>query len=286
LAHFNEKGLPYIIAYTKADLVCNHNTANKNEIYVSSVTGDGINSLKNMLGLFAKDLENEKCIISDLLKPNDVVVLVTPIDESAPKGRLILPQQQTIRDIINAHCTAIVCQPEELKATIAMLKTKPSMVVTDSQAFESVEKNTPSDIRLTSFSILFAKYKGNLQVLVDGAKAIDTLKNGDKILVAEGCTHHRQCNDIGTVKLPRLIEKHTGVKPQYKFVSGGEFPDELGDYKLIIHCGGCMLNEKEMQSRINKATSQNVPIVNYGVAIAHIHSILPRALSPFGNISY
>ena len=219
-----------------------------------------------------------------MLSYGDIVVLVIPIDESAPKGRLILPQQQTIRDILNVHCSFIACQDTELKQTLASLSTKPKLIITDSQAFEKVAKDTPDDVMLTSFSILFARYKGDLKELVKGAAKLSWLKSSDKILISEGCTHHHQCNDIGTVKMPNWIEKFTGVKPEYIFTSGGEFPDNLSDYSLIVHCGGCMLNEKEMKHRIAKAVAANVPIVNYGIAIAQMHGILKRSLQPFPDI--
>lgn len=286
ISEFESRNLPYIIAYTKSDLLKNTKELKDNEIYVSSVTNDGINELKDLIGKFSKSLNNEKHIVSHILSPNDIVILVTPIDESAPKGRIILPQQQVLREVLDAHCTALVCQPEELPQILGSLNTKPKMVITDSQVFEEVSKSTPDDILLTSFSILFAGYKGDLKNLVEGAKAIDRLKNGDKVLIAEGCTHHRQCNDIGTVKFPKWISEYIGANPEYSFSSGGDFPDNLKEYSLIIHCGGCMLNEKEMKSRIIKAKAQNTPIVNYGVAIAHMHGILKRCLMPFKDIDY
>ena len=282
---FKERKLPYIIAYTKADLLEAKKKLNENEIYVSSKTKSGINEIKELIGKFAKGSLNTKHIVSDIISENDIVILVTPIDESAPKGRLILPQQQVLRELLDAHCTGVVCQPEELKRTISMLSKKPRLVITDSQVFDKASSLTPDDIPLTSFSILFARYKGNLDELIKGAKALGNIKSGDNILICEGCTHHRQCNDIGTVKIPRLIEKFTGVKPNYSFTSGGEFPEDLGGISLIVHCGGCMLNEKEMRSRIEKAKEQNIPIINYGILIAHTNKILKRALEPFDNIS-
>ncbi|MBR0044479.1 MAG: [Synergistaceae bacterium] len=224
---------------------------------------------------------NDTRLIADLLEPNDIVVLVIPIDESAPKGRLILPQQQVIRDILDAHCIALTCQPEELKDILKFIK--PKIVVTDSQAFKRVDQDTPSDIYLTSFSILFARYKGDLKTLVRGANKLSSLKPGDKVLISEGCTHHRQCGDIGTVKIPALIKKFTKAVPEFKFTSGGEFPDldELKNYDLIIHCGGCMLNDREMANRINKACEAGVEIVNYGVAIACMNGILKRSIEIF-----
>lgn len=281
IEEFKSRNLPYIIAYTKSDLLNKRKELADNEIYVSSTDKTGIYELKELIGRLFENVKKEKYIVSDLLCPNDIVVLVTPIDESAPKGRLILPQQQVLRELLDTHCTAIVCQHEELSQTVRALNKKPKLVITDSQVFEYLSNNLSDDIPLTSFSILFARYKGNLDTLVNGAKTIDNLKNGDKVLISEACTHHRQCNDIGTVKLPKWLEKYTGAKLEYSFTSGGDFPEDPNDYALIIHCGGCMINEREMNSRINKATAKGVPIVNYGVAIAHMHGILNRALSPF-----
>lgn len=284
IKEFENRNLPYIIAYTKCDLLNQRNKLKDNEIYVSSTDKTGINVLKELIGRLYKDVQRDKLIVADLLSPNDVVVLVTPIDESAPKGRLILPQQQVLRELLDANCIAVVCQPEELSQAISKLNSKPKMVITDSQAFEYVSNNLPKEIPLTSFSILFARYKGNLDTLVSGAKAIDKLKDGDRLLISEGCTHHRQCNDIGTVKLPRWLEEFTGARLDYDFSSGGDFPEDLADYSLVIHCGGCMINEREMNNRINKCRAQGVPIVNYGVAIAHMHHILDRALSPLSSV--
>ena len=213
------------------------------------------------------------------------MVLVVPIDKAAPKGRLILPQQQTIRDILEADAVSIVVKENELKNTLQQLGKKPKMVITDSQVFGKVNADTPKDIMLTSFSILFARYKGDLEHAVKGAKALDTLRDGDKILIAEGCTHHRQCDDIGTVKIPRWIETYTGVKPEYVFTSGTEFPDDLSPYKMIVHCGGCMLNEREMKYRVACALDQGVPITNYGILIAYMNHILERSLEPFPQIA-
>lgn len=274
--------IPYIIAYTKADLLAERLALPENAIYVSAVTGEGVESLKEKLGSFAK--KNTKVLVSDLLAAGDLVVLVTPIDEAAPKGRLILPQQMVLRDILDAHATAVVCQDTEFKATLASLGRKPRLVITDSQVFARISKDTPQDIQLTSFSILMARYKGDLDELVQGAVALKTLKDGDRVLIAEGCTHHRQCNDIGTVKIPAWIENFSGAKPSFSFSSGGEFPEDVSEYSLIVHCGGCMLNESEMQSRISRAKSAGVPVVNYGIAIAQIHGILARSLEPFGDI--
>lgn len=280
---FNERNIPYIIAHNKADLLLEvPEPERENEIYVSALNGLNIENLKIKIAALAKSKAvNDKRLIADLLEPNDIVVLVIPIDESAPKGRLILPQQQVIRDILDAHCVAITCQPEELKDILKLIK--PKIVVTDSQAFKRVDQDTPSDIYLTSFSILFARYKGDLKTLVRGANKLSSLKPGDKVLISEGCTHHRQCGDIGTVKIPALIKKFTKAVPEFKFTSGGEFPDlgELKNYDLIIHCGGCMLNDREMANRINKACEAGVEIVNYGVAIACMNGILNRSIEIF-----
>ena len=281
---FEERRLPYIIAYNKADLLANQPPLNDNSIYVSAMTGENVNTLKNKLGEFTKELKNEKHVVSDLLHDSDIVVLVIPVDAAAPKGRLILPQQQTMRDILDAHCSFVGCQPEELSETLATLSKKPKLVITDSQAFGKVAKDVPKDIMLTSFSILFARYKGDLAELIRGAAALSKLKDGDKVLISEGCTHHRQCGDIGTVKMPMWIEEFTGIKPQYTFTSGGEFSDELSEFALVVHCGGCMLNEKEMQRRVEAARASGTPIVNYGIAIAHMHGILERSLQPFPDM--
>lgn len=283
LDDIKRRGIPFIVARNKSDLCGNGATLGENEISVSARLGDGISELKELLGKFAKAKANKKVIISDRLTRGDLVVLVTPIDESAPKGRLILPQQMTLRDIIDAHATAIVCQPDELSDTLASLGRKPKMVICDSQVFGAVAKNTPRDIPLTSFSILMARYKGELSSLVNGFGAIKNLRDGDKVLISEGCTHHRQCNDIGTVKMPGWIEGFTGAKPSFEFTSGGEFPDDLSKYKVIVHCGGCMLNEAEMKNRASKAALAKIPMVNYGIAIAGMHGILERSIELFAD---
>lgn len=251
-------------------------------IKVSAKTGQGINELKEKLGTFAKALKNEKHLVSDLVSPKDTVILVIPIDESAPKGRLIMPQQMAIRDLLDSHCTVISCQVEELDNTLKMLNKPPKLVITDSQAFKTVSAIVPEDILLTSFSILMARYKGDLDSLAAGAKALAELKDGDKVLIAEGCVHHRQCNDIGTKKMPAWIEKYSNAKPEYIFVSGGDFPNNLSEYNLIVHCGGCMLNETEMKNRILRAKDAGIPIVNYGMAIAQMNGILARSLKVLG----
>ncbi len=282
---FEERKLPYLIALNKCDLLPEIPAVEGNRHPVSAATGMGVIELKEAIAAHAKGLGNTRKLVSDLLSPDDLVVLVIPIDEAAPKGRLILPQQNTIRDILDSHCTVVACQDTELKKTLSMLAVKPALVITDSQAFGRVAKDVPDDIPLTSFSILFARYKGDLPSLVQGAVALSTLKDGDKVVIAEGCTHHRQCGDIGSVKIPRWVEQFSGAKPIYTFTSGGEFPHDLSDCKLIIHCGGCMLNEKEMQHRMEIARAAGVPMVNYGVAIAHIHGILKKSLAPFPEVA-
>ena len=284
LSLFEERKLPFLVAMNKADLLSERGGAGDNKLYVSALTGENVTLLKEKLGAFAKVLENRKCLVSDLLSPGDTAVLVIPIDGSAPKGRLILPQQQVMREILDAHGCFIACQHTELRQTLASLAKKPKLVVTDSQAFERVSRDTPEDVLLTSFSILFARSKGDLPELVRGAARLSSLKNGDRVLISEGCTHHRQCNDIGTVKLPGWIERYGGARPAYSFSSGGEFPDDLSDYALVIHCGGCMLSEKEMQSRLRRVRDAGVPVVNYGVAIAQMHGVLARSLRPFPEV--
>ena len=281
---FKNKEIPYIIAYNKSDLLSGTPECAQNEIYVSARDNININQLKELMGSISGLKQNDKRIVSDLLKPGDIAVLVTPIDSAAPKGRLILPQQQTIRDILDGGAISVVCREHELKGALGALKERPRIVITDSQAFKKVNEDTPADVELTSFSILFARYKGDLKEAARGAAQLDRLKDGDRVLISEGCTHHRQCEDIGTVKLPRWIDNYTHKQLKYEFTSGGEFPEDLSDYALVIHCGGCMLNEREMKSRIRHSVDCGVPITNYGIAIAHIHGILRRALTPFPEI--
>ncbi len=281
IALFERSALPYIIAYNKSDLYKNEPKAN--EIYVSALTGENINEFKERLARLRRK-EDVKYIVADLICRGDIVIMVTPIDESAPKGRIILPQQNTLRELLDTGCIAIVCRPEELKDTLSSLAKKPKMIITDSQVFGEVAKIVPEDIPLTSFSILMARYKGDLLELVKGAAALSGIKNGDRVLISEGCTHHRQCNDIGSVKIPRWIENFTKARPEITLTSGGEFPEDLSKYKVIVHCGGCMLNDKEMQRRISFAKESGVPIVNYGVAIAHMNGILKKTLAPFPDI--
>lgn len=283
---FKEKETPYIIAFNKSDILTQKINLKENEILVSANDGTNINELKERLAAITKQKADKKPIVADLLHKGDTVILVIPIDESAPKGRIILPQQLVLRELLDNNCTAICCKETDLKHTLNALKEKPALVITDSQVFDYVSKQLEDDILLTSFSILFARYKGDLTTLVNGAKALKGLKENANVLISEGCTHHRQCNDIGTVKMPAWVEKYTGKKLNFEFTSGGEFPENLEKYDLIIHCGGCMLNEKEMKSRLNKANKAEIPIVNYGVAIALMNSILNRALLPFKNIQF
>ncbi len=282
---FKKREIPYIVAYNKSDILEKNLDLKENEILVSALTGENINALKEKIGEFAKNKNKDKYIISDMLTQGDTVIMVTPIDESAPKGRIILPQQLTLREILDSNCTAVVCQPEQLKGTLENLKNKPRFVITDSQVFGKVSEILPKDVLLTSFSILMARYKGDLEALVEGAARLSEIKAGDKILISEGCTHHRQCNDIGTVKMPQWIRTFTGVEPEFAFTSGGEFPEDLREFALVVHCGGCMLNEKEMKYRLNCAKEQGVPVVNYGVAIAQMHGILKRSLEIFPEIA-
>lgn len=278
---FNDKKIPYIIARNKADLLDVIPEADKNTIHVSAKDKMNINELKEMIASLAKQEENNKKIVSDLIEPDDLIVLVVPIDKAAPKGRLILPQQQTIRDILDAGAVAVVTRDNELPSTLRSLGRKPKIVITDSQAFAKVAKDTPDDILLTSFSILFARYKGDLISAVSGAAALDKIRDGDTVLISEGCTHHRQCGDIGTQKLPAMIKKHTGKDISFDFTSGTQFPEELSKYALVIHCGGCMLNEREMKYRIKQTLDNNIPITNYGTAIAHMNGILKRSIQLF-----
>ncbi|GAB6130485.1 [FeFe] hydrogenase H-cluster maturation GTPase HydF [Blautia stercoris] len=286
LKRIHEKEIPCVIVVNKSDICPNCNLEDlplpdsDSAILVSSKTGEHIHDLKELLAQQASQDTIQKSIVADLLNPLDFVVLVVPIDSAAPKGRLILPQQQTIRDVLEAKASAIVVQETELAETLNSLGKKPKMVITDSQVFKKVSAVTPDDILLTSFSILFARYKGNLKTLVDGASALDSLKNGDRILISEGCTHHRQCDDIGTVKLPNWIRSYTKKEVEFEFTSGTEFPLDLSSYKMIVHCGGCMLNEREMKYRLKCAEDAKIPITNYGTCIAYINGILNRSLEP------
>ena len=277
--------LPHILAFNKADLLETVPESQENTIYVSAKTGYHIHELKELAASLAQAAAQERPLVRDLLDPGDTAVLVVPIDKSAPKGRLILPQQQVIRDVLEAGASALVCRDTELSQTLAALAAPPKIVITDSQVFGKVDKLVPPAVPLTSFSILMARYKGDLPLTVAGVAALKTLREGEKVLIAEGCTHHRQCEDIGTVKIPKWLEGYTGKKFQYAFTSGGEFPEDLSSYALVIHCGGCTLNPKEMAARQRLAKEQQVPITNYGVLIAALHGILPRALAPFPDVA-
>lgn len=294
IEHIQKKQIPYAVAFNKSDLAPSASLAKdlqylkEHQIdFVSVSTADlsGIDTLKEKIATLAKTEDTKFRIVADLIHPSDFVVLVVPIDKAAPKGRLILPQQQTIRDILEADATAIVVKEYELRDTLAHLGKKPRLVITDSQVFAKVSADTPADIMLTSFSILFARYKGNLPALIKGVTALEQIEDGDKILVSEGCTHHRQCDDIGSVKLPRWIRQYTGKEPEFVFSSGTEFPADLSPYKMIVHCGGCMLNEREMKYRLACAKDQNIPMTNYGILIAYIQGILKRSVEPFPAVS-
>lgn len=292
LQKIRDKSIPYIVACNKADQSADHpafalKTANilrilpEQTLFVSAATGSKIHELKEKLASLVPSEASGRRIIGDLVNPGDFVVLVVPIDKAAPKGRLILPQQQTIRDLLDTGATAIVVKETELKNTLNNLGQTPALVVTDSQVFSQVNALLPKDIPLTSFSILFARYKGSLETVVKGAKVLDTLKDNDTILICEGCTHHRQCDDIGTVKLPNWIQEYTKKQLHFEFTSGTEFPADLTKYRLIIHCGGCTLNEREMKYRLKCADDASVPITNYGTAIAYLKGILPRSIQIF-----
>lgn len=313
---FKEKEIPYLVVYNKADLLktkdgnpfSSENKLNQNthagtvkensvsqkqdheiqnteqSIYASAATGQNIYELKERIASLAVTDELKLRLVGDLLEPSDFAILVVPIDKAAPKGRLILPQQQTIRDVLEAGAAAIVIKEDELSNTLETLGKKPKLVITDSQVFAKVSKETPEDIWLTSFSILFARFKGNLKAAAAGAAAIDRLNDGDKILISEGCTHHRQCDDIGTVKLPRWIRNYTGKDLEFEYSSGREFPEDVTKYSLIVHCGGCMLNEREMRYRQKCALDQEIPITNYGIAIAYMQGILKRCVEMFPDV--
>lgn len=283
LSLFAQKQIPYIIAYNKSDLVPDRE-CKPNEILVSARTGDKIWELKEMIAHISKTDSEERHIISDLISPNDFIVLVTPVDASAPKGRLILPQQQTVRDILDADAMAVVTKEFQLAETLDRIGTKPRMVVTDSQAFAYVSKIVPDDIPLTSFSILLARYKGFLETAVKGASALKKLRDGDTVLISEGCTHHRQCGDIGSVKIPALLKKYTGKELNIALSSGRDFPEELSKYSMVIHCGGCMLNEREMVYRRKFAEDADVPFTNYGIVLACMNGILRRSLEIFPDL--
>lgn len=281
---FKERGIPYIIAYNKSDITPVEAKAD-NEISVSAAKKININELKEMIAAAAGSETGERRIIGDILDEGDLLVLVTPIDAAAPKGRMILPQVQTLRDILDAGATALFTKEFQLEETLKKLAVPPKMVITDSQAFGMVSKIVPESVPLTSFSILMARYKGFLDAAVQGAAALKSLKNGDKVLISEGCTHHRQCGDIGSVKLPAMLKKFTGVELDIELSSGRDFPENLEKFSLVIHCGGCMLNEREMIYRKNSAAAQNVPFTNYGIALAMMNGILKRSLGIFPQLA-
>lgn len=294
LERIRRKKIPYLVVMNKKDLTTEEAERKLREhlglseeefLAVSASDGSGIRELKERIAVAAGREEEEKYIVRDLVSPSDFVVLVVPVDKAAPKGRLILPQQQTIRDLLDGDAVSVVVKDNELKRTLEQLGKKPKLVITDSQAFSKVAEDTPEDILLTSFSILFARYKGNLEGAVRGVTALDRVKDGDTILISEGCTHHRQCDDIGTVKIPRWIREYTGKELHFETTSGTEFPDELGRYSLIVHCGGCMLNEREMKYRLSCAQDQNVPMTNYGILIAYVKGILKRSVEVFPEIA-
>ena len=280
---FQEKQIPFLVAYNKSDLQLPI-LSGKNEVAVSALQKTGIEELKERIAALGKENQKERMLVRDLVKAEDLVVLVTPIDSSAPKGRLILPQQQTIRDLLEADAIPVVTKENTLKTTLESLAKKPAMVITDSQAFAQVSKDTPLDIPLTSFSILMARYKGFLEGAVQGVAAIETLQDREKVLICEGCTHHRQCEDIGTVKIPRWLRQHTGKELELVHTSGKDFPEDLSPYRLVIHCGGCMLNEREVAYRQKCAADAGIPFTNYGIAIAYMTGILKRSIEIFPKL--
>lgn len=278
LEQLKSRGIPCVLVRNKCDLTeCREGEG----VFVSARTGAGIDALKQAM-IRAVPREESPRLVGDLLAPGDLVVLVIPIDAAAPKGRLILPQQQVLRDVLDAHAGAVVCQTEELPRMLAALKAPPRIVITDSQAFGQVSRDTPETVPLTSFSILMARAKGDLAAISAGAMAADRLRDGDKILISEGCTHHRQCGDIGTVKLPAWLDQHSGRQLEYTFTSGTDFPERLEQYAMVVHCGGCMLNTREVRYRYALARAQGVPMTNYGILIAHMKGILARSIAPFG----
>ena len=287
---FHKKGIPYLIVYNKIDLLSTEKikdlamSVRAEEVLVSASDGMNIQELKEKIASLKPEGTHKYPLIQDLIKPLDLVILVVPIDKAAPKGRLILPQQQTIRDILERGALSLVVRDTELKSTLDHFLAQgvcPKLVVTDSQAFARVSKAVPENITLTSFSILFSRYKGELETQLKGVTALSSIEDGDHILIAEGCTHHRQCGDIGTCKMPEWIRNYTGKKPVFEFTSGTEFPDDVSSYKMVVHCGGCMLNEREMKYRIACCQDQGVPITNYGILIAQVTGILKRSLGPF-----
>ena len=286
VALLEQKKVPWILAWNKSDLLPAVPETAGNAIWVSALTGLHIHELKELAAKAAHREEPKRPLVSDLLAPGEVAVLVVPIDKAAPKGRLILPQQQTIRDILEAGASALVCRDHELPQTLARLAEPPRIVITDSQVFGKVSQMVPAQVPLTSFSILMARYKGDLPLAVAGAAAVEGLKDGDKVLIAEGCTHHRQCDDIGTVKIPNWIRKHTGVRPEFVFTSGNQFPEDVSEFKMVIHCGGCMLPEREMKYRLACCADQGIPVTNYGILIAYLNGILKRTVAPFPDLAH
>lgn len=287
---FHKKGIPYLIVYNKIDLLSTEKikdlamSVRAGEVLVSASDGMNIQELKEKIASLKPEDTHKYPLIQDLIEPLDLVILVVPIDKAAPKGRLILPQQQTIRDILERGALSLVVRDTELKSTLDHFLAQgvcPKLVVTDSQAFARVSKDVPENITLTSFSILFSRYKGELEIQLKGIAALSSIEDGDRILIAEGCTHHRQCGDIGTCKMPEWIRNYTGKKPVFEFTSGTEFPDDVSSYKMVVHCGGCMLNEREMKYRIACCQDQGVPITNYGILIAQVTGILKRSLGSF-----
>ncbi len=285
LDRIKSKSIPYIVVMNKSDLIPEPGKEDEHTIWVSATKKVNIQELKEKIAHTIKPEGQGKRVVGDLIKQDDIIVLVVPVDKAAPKGRLILPQQQTIRDILDSQATAVVCQNTTLESTLKNLGKKPAMVITDSQVFKQVSKIVPEGIPLTSFSILFARYKGNLALAVHVVAALKNLKDGDTVLISEGCTHHRQCGDIGSVKIPNWIAENTGKKINIELSSGTEFPLDLSKYKLVVHCGGCMLNEREMQYRLRCAQDDGVPITNYGILIAYVTGILKRSVALFPDIA-
>ena len=284
IALFRQKEIPYLIAWNKCDLLTEIPEESASEIYVSATERIHIEELKEKIARLGKTEENKLMLVGDLIHPGDLVVLVIPIDKAAPKGRLILPQQQVIRDILEAEAAAVCVKEYELRETLDKFREPPALVITDSQVFAKVSADVPPEIPLTSFSILMTRYKGLLDMAVRGVAAVEKLQDGDTVLIAEGCTHHRQCDDIGSVKIPRWLKNYTGKKLNIELCSGREFPDDLSKYALIIHCGGCMLNEREVRYRMKCAADQQVPITNYGIAIAYMQGILKRSIGIFPHL--
>lgn len=285
LQRIKEKNIPYIIVYNKCEKYPDLVPTGENEIAVSAAKGINITELRELIAKQHDSAGEKVRLVADIIKPGDIVGLVVPIDKAAPKGRLILPQQMAIRDILDAGAVSVVMRESELEQTLAQLGRKPDIVITDSQAFGMVSKTVPCDIPLTSFSILMARYKGILKQAVSGVRGLDRLHDGDRVLISEGCTHHRQCGDIGTVKLPAWIKEYTKKELQFEFSSGTQFPEDLRGYSLIVHCGGCMLNEREVRYRLACAEEQGVPMTNYGILIAYVHGILKRSVEPFEDIA-